>query len=119
MFFWGVWFGGSLALGAVILYNRTMNRLHENLALSNPLAIGRWQDLASRVLEGHRLCVEEGLAVLRAGDEELLDLLAAAYRVRYRWFGNRGPSELAHQREVRGLRRGLRLLLAVEGIASG
>ncbi len=32
---------------------------------------------------------DEGLAVLRSGDEELLDLLAAAYRVRHRWFGNR------------------------------
>ena len=30
----------------------------------------------------------EGLAVLRAPDAELLDLLAAAYRVRHRWFGN-------------------------------
>ena len=27
--------------------------------------------------------------MLRAADEELLDLLAAAYRVRHRWFGNR------------------------------
>jgi biotin synthase len=49
----------------------------------------RWGDLADRVLEGHWLSAEEGLAVLRAGDEELLDLLAAAYRVRRRWFGNR------------------------------
>jgi len=31
----------------------------------------------------------EALAVLRCPDEELLDLLAAAYRVRHRWFGNR------------------------------
>jgi len=41
------------------------------------------------VLEGHRLSTEEGLAILRSPDEELLDLLAAAYRVRRRWFGNR------------------------------
>lgn len=27
--------------------------------------------------------------MLRCGDEQLLELLAAAYRVRYRWFGNR------------------------------
>jgi biotin synthase len=50
---------------------------------------GRWQDLAERVLEGHTLSRQEGLDVLRCGDEELLDLLAAAYRVRHRWFGNR------------------------------
>ena len=31
---------------------------------------------------------DEGLAILRSGDDELLDLLAAAYRVRRRWFGN-------------------------------
>ncbi len=48
-----------------------------------------WHGLALRVLEGHRLSVAEGLAILRARDEELLDLLAAAYRVRSRWFGNR------------------------------
>jgi biotin synthase len=45
--------------------------------------------LAERVLDGHRLTPDEGLAVLRSGDEEILDLLAAAYRVRRRWFGNR------------------------------
>ena len=50
---------------------------------------GRWHELAARVLENHRLTGEEGLAVLRSGDGELLDLLAAAYRVRSRWFGNR------------------------------
>ena len=45
--------------------------------------------LADRVLDGHGLGEDEALAVLRVGDHELLDLLAAAYRVRYRWFGNR------------------------------
>jgi len=45
--------------------------------------------LAKRVLEGHRLGEEEGLAILRCDDRELLDLLAAAYRVRYRWFANK------------------------------
>jgi biotin synthase len=47
-----------------------------------------WADLAQRALAGHRLTQVEGLAVLRSPDEELLDLLAAAYRVRHRWFGN-------------------------------
>ena len=50
---------------------------------------GRWHDLADRVLEGQALGREEGLEILRSDDEELLDLLAAAYRVRRRWFGNR------------------------------
>jgi biotin synthase len=47
-----------------------------------------WSDLADRVLDGYQLTVEEAQAVLAAPDEELLDLLAAAYRVRQRHFGN-------------------------------
>src|SRR5688572_33161257 len=47
-----------------------------------------WSQLASRVLDGHATTPEEALAMLRAPDEELLDLLAAAYRIRRRWFGN-------------------------------
>lgn len=47
----------------------------------------RWQDLADRVLAGEPTGRAEALAVLEAPDEELLDLLAAAYRVRRRWFG--------------------------------
>jgi biotin synthase len=47
-----------------------------------------WHDLADRALAGHALSAEEGLALLRAPDEQLLDILAAAYRVRHRYFGN-------------------------------
>lgn len=47
-----------------------------------------WRDLADRVLAGHRLTEAEGLAILESGDDELLDLLAGAYRVRRRYFGN-------------------------------
>ena len=50
---------------------------------------GRWQEAAERVLTGRPLDRGDALDVLRAGDEELLDVLAAAYRVRHRWFGNR------------------------------
>jgi biotin synthase len=49
---------------------------------------GHWHALAERVLAGHRLTRDEGLAVLASPDAELLDLLAAAYRVRRRYFGN-------------------------------
>ena len=52
-------------------------------------SVSPWQALASRVLEGYRLTDEEGLAVLACPDAELLDLLAATYRVRRHWFGNR------------------------------
>ncbi len=47
-----------------------------------------WFALADRILAGHALSAEEGLSLLRAPDEQLLDLLAAAYRVRHRHFGN-------------------------------
>ena len=48
-----------------------------------------WADLADRVLAGERLEFDEALAALAAPDDELLELLAAAYRVRRRYFGNR------------------------------
>ena len=48
-----------------------------------------WHDLSDRVLAGGQLSFDEALAVLRSPDDELLDLLAAAYRVRRRYFGNR------------------------------
>lgn len=48
----------------------------------------RWDRLASQVLAGEVLTREEALAVLRSPDAELLDLLAAAYRVRRAYFGN-------------------------------
>ncbi len=48
-----------------------------------------WHTLAEQVLAGHVLTSDEGLAILHSGDEELLDLLAAAYRIRREHFGNR------------------------------
>jgi biotin synthase len=47
-----------------------------------------WSDLAQRVLDGHETSEAEALAILRAPDEELLEILAAAYKLRRRWFGN-------------------------------
>ncbi|RIK75463.1 MAG: biotin synthase BioB, partial [Planctomycetota bacterium] len=46
-----------------------------------------WNDLAERVLDGYELTGDDALAVLSAPDEEVLDLLAAAYKVRRRYFG--------------------------------
>ena len=48
-----------------------------------------WQAVATRVLSGHRLNMDEALSILKSGDDELLDLLAAAYRIRRATFGNR------------------------------
>jgi biotin synthase len=47
-----------------------------------------WSALADRVLAGYYVEQVEALAILRSADDELLDLLAAAYRIRRRWFGN-------------------------------
>jgi biotin synthase len=65
------------------------NDLREsNLAAGEHEAGGRWTALAAQVLNGHRLTKDEALDVLACPDDELLDLLAAAYRVRRRRFGN-------------------------------
>jgi biotin synthase len=48
-----------------------------------------WQELATRVLDGQRLSRAEALSVLRSHDDELLALLAAAYRVRLQFFGKK------------------------------
>jgi biotin synthase len=48
-----------------------------------------WHELAERVLAGHVLTSDEALAILRSTDDELLDLLAAAFRIRRRYFGKK------------------------------
>jgi biotin synthase len=47
-----------------------------------------WNDLADRVLDGYQLTADDALSILAAPDDELLELLAAAYRVRRRYFTN-------------------------------
>lgn len=49
----------------------------------------KWSNLADRVLAGHALTASEGLSVLKASDDDVLDILAAAYRVRRQFFGNK------------------------------
>jgi len=48
-----------------------------------------WHELADRILEGHELTADEGLSILRSSDDDLLDLLAATYRIRRRHFGRK------------------------------
>jgi len=47
-----------------------------------------WQQLADDALAGDTISTEQALAVLECPDDELLDLMAAAYRVRRQWFSN-------------------------------
>ena len=48
----------------------------------------RWHELTRRVLEGYQLSRDEALTVLQSPDLELLDLVAACYRIRHRFWGN-------------------------------
>jgi len=66
-----------------------VNGMIRSPAMSNadPL-LHDWSQLAERVLAGHQVDHDEALAILRASDDELLDILAAAYKLRRRWFGN-------------------------------
>jgi len=51
------------------------------------MAEKRWDSLAEQALRGEQLTLEQALGVLAAPDEELVDLLAAAFRVRRHHFG--------------------------------
>ncbi|MBL9124027.1 MAG: hypothetical protein JNG90_10375, partial [Planctomycetaceae bacterium] len=53
----------------------------------SPATGSRWQQLADRVLAGEPLSRDAALAVLACPDDELLELLAATYRVRRQFFG--------------------------------
>jgi len=47
----------------------------------------RFHHLADKVLTGHAVTRDEALDVLRSNDDELLDVMAAAFRLRQRYFG--------------------------------
>lgn len=49
---------------------------------------GKWNALADKSLRGEELSREDAGSILASTDLELLDLLAASYRVRHRFFGN-------------------------------
>lgn len=53
------------------------------------MSFPNWSSLADRALAGELIARDDALAVLRAPDTMLLDQLAAAYRVRRHYFGNR------------------------------
>jgi len=59
----------------------------ENPQLTVPVN-NRWQALASDVLNGQSVTIEDARAILASANVELLDLLHAAYRIRHQYFGN-------------------------------
>jgi biotin synthase len=56
-------------------------------ALNSSPTPSRWQELANRVLAGHLLTRDEAIELLACPDEEVLDLMQAAFRVRQKFFG--------------------------------
>lgn len=60
----------------------------ETLPGSCAAAASPWDRLADRVLDGVEIDFADALAILDCPDEQLLELLAAAFRIRRRYFGN-------------------------------
>jgi biotin synthase len=50
--------------------------------------LNEFDSQAERVLSGASIDREEALRLIRADDEDVLRLLAAAYRIRHHHFGN-------------------------------
>ena len=50
-------------------------------------ALPRWHQLAEDVFAGQAITADQGLAILQSSDDELLDLLSAAARIRRRFWG--------------------------------
>ncbi|MBS8264041.1 biotin synthase BioB [Mesobacillus boroniphilus] len=51
--------------------------------------MGYWKELALGVLEGNTISDAEALSILDCPDQELLELLQAAYMIRHHYYGNR------------------------------
>ncbi|TCM96564.1 biotin synthase [Paenibacillus sp. BK033] len=57
--------------------------------MDNILATTKWQVLASKALNGELLTREEGLSILDADDEEVLQIMDAAFKVRRHFYGKK------------------------------
>ncbi len=59
------------------------------MIISNPslLVDNKWHQLAVQVLEGVDVSVEQAEEILASSNDEVLDLVAAAFRLRQRYFG--------------------------------
>ena len=47
----------------------------------------RWHELADNILAGHELTPSEGLEIVQSSDDDLLDVLSAAFTIRRKHFG--------------------------------
>src|SRR4051812_22281792 len=64
-----------------------LDQLAPGYSIAPNAAASRWHSLAEDVLRGGEVSRAEALAILQSPDEELLDLLAAAFKIRQRHFG--------------------------------
>lgn len=62
----------------------------------------RWEELADRVLRGEAPPREEALSVLRAPDDEIPAIMAAVYRVRRHYHGNKVKIHILHNAKLGG-----------------
>ena len=46
-----------------------------------------WQNLANLVLAGQPITREQAISILQSSDDQLLDLISSAYRIRHHYFG--------------------------------
>ncbi|GIO57321.1 biotin synthase BioB [Paenibacillus cineris] len=60
--------------------------MQKDMVLRSPVRQD-WQALADKALNGQRLTMEEGLAVLSASNDEILGLMQAAFTVRKHYYG--------------------------------
>jgi len=57
--------------------------------LQTELAANDWHELAEKALRGELITIEEGLSILEANDDELLEIMAASFKVRKQYFGKK------------------------------
>jgi biotin synthase len=57
------------------------------MILATSIGSSNWHQLATQVLEGRHLTESQALSILESSDEDLLDLVAAAFRLRHKHFG--------------------------------
>lgn len=48
-----------------------------------------WCSLAEQAIHGNKLPLKEGIAILEAGDEELLPIMQAAFQIRHHFYGKK------------------------------
>jgi len=62
--------------------------INETPLAGTSTATSQWHEMAAQVLDGRSIDRDQALQVLESSDADLLDLLAATYRIRHHYFGN-------------------------------